>query len=143
MRNTIVETDAYVKTNKDPRSLADADTYRATTIHELSHRMEHSMPQIASLEESFIRRRTTTSDGKRERQVNVSGGSKAEAGWADSFPAAYMGRDYSDSKGHEVLSVGMESLFAGITGGFVGAGKYERDDECRSFVLGLLAGVRR
>jgi len=101
------------------------------------------MPELVSLEESFIRRRTTRSDGTRERQVNVNGGKKMEAGWADSFPSAYMGRHYTDGKAHEVLSVGMESLFGGHTGGFVGAGKYERDDECRSFVLGLLAGVRR
>ena len=143
MRSMPEHGDAYVRTNKDVRGLADADPYRAITVHELSHRMEASIPEIGRLERDFIVRRTTLADGTRERMVAVNGGKSREAGYADSFPEAYMGRKYDGETSHELLSVGMESLFGGHTGGFVGGGRYERDDECRSFVLGLLASVER
>lgn len=118
----------------------DDNGYNSTAVHELGHRMQHAVPGVYRAEHQFRTRRTTLADGTQERKVNVSGGAKGETGWADSFVDAYTGRDY----GHgftEVISTGGEALFAGRFGGLVGAGPAHRDDDMRSFVLGLFAGA--
>ncbi|BDZ52615.1 hypothetical protein GCM10025867_48560 (plasmid) [Frondihabitans sucicola] len=138
-----------ILTNVDKATVSGVGDHQRVATHELAHRFQYTVPGIHEMEQKFIVRRTTLADGTREKPVNVSGGTSREIGYADSFPDAYMGRDYSYGRadksdpGTEILSVGMESLFTGTQGGFVGAGRYNRDDECRSFILGILASAGR
>lgn len=118
--------------------------YARAAVHELGHRMQHANPAIARAEHAYLGRRTTTATGEREKPVNLAGPN--ETGYADSFSVAYTGKTYApeygtpDDEGHtEVLSTGMEALFAGRYGGFIGAGQHHPDHETRSFILGLLA----
>ncbi|WP_286346900.1 hypothetical protein [Frondihabitans sucicola] len=129
-----------------PEILANPDggnltkgTYSRAAIHELSHRMQHAVPAVARMEKAFLERRTTHADGRRHKQVNVSGGRPAEMGWADSFVEKCMGRDYGAANFTELLATGSESLFSGSYGGLIGRGRYQRDDEMRGFILGLFA----
>lgn len=117
--------------------------YSRAAIHELSHRMQHAVPRVAQIEKAFLERRTTHPDGRRHKQVNVSGGRPAEMGYADGFAEKYMGRDYGpDANYTELLATGSEALFSGSFGGLVGRGKYQRDDEMRGLILGLFASAR-
>ena len=147
MKNVVSNSGPEIWSNKSDQSLPGIGPYEAVASHELGHRMEHTVPGVSDLEREFLKRRTTLADGTRERMVDVNGSGKREAGWADSFPVAYMGRNYAvgnkPTESFEILSVGMESMFGGHHGGFVGAGRYNRDDESRSFILGLLASAGR
>lgn len=137
---------AEIRTNKGSNLDGRSETYAIAT-HEMAHRFEATVPDIRRIENEFLRRRTTMSDGNRERRVNVSPGlRKPEMGWADSFVDAYVGRDYQvarqDIAGHpdtEVLSMGIEALYGGNHGGLVGAGRYKADPEHRALILGMLA----
>jgi hypothetical protein len=50
-----------------------------------------------------------------------------------------MGKIYSGSSYTEILSMGMESLFAGTNGGFVGMDNNKPDADYKKFILGVLA----
>lgn len=143
MKELASERIAEITTNVDSTGFREGDTLTRVATHELGHRFQSVVPGISTLEHQFIARRTTLSDGEREAKVNVSGGKKAETGYADSFPLAYTGRVYEGSAFTEVLSTGAESLFAGEEGGLVGGGRYHRDDDMRSFILGLMASAHR
>ena len=114
-------------------------------VHEFAHYMEDKGSDfISQTEEQFLKRRTTDSDGKREpllKIIDLEEGSKYKAEEvvrADGFPNAYMGKEYED-KYREVLSMGMESIFAGSNGGLIGLGKYKSDSDMKNFIIGLLA----
>ena len=129
----------------DPaHALPDDGPYARAAIHELGHRMQHANPSIARAENDYILRRTTLPTGEREKPIDVAG--RGESGYADSFSVAYTGKTYDPINGQpaneahtEVLSTGMEALFAGRYGGFIGAGQHHPDHETRGFILGLLA----
>lgn len=118
----------------------------ATAIHELAHRMEHTVPEIAELEQSFWRRRV------RGDVFRMAGYGPNEEFKEGDFATPYIGKRYPmhvayegaerrqvNHKSSEVVSVGMEALFAGHYGGLVGRGKYPADPDHRNFVLGVLA----
>lgn len=125
----------------DNRNPYDSGGPDRAALHELGHRMQHANPAISALEHEHIRRRTTAPTGEREPLTPLPG--KGESGWASNFADPYQGRDYSgtypDDTPTEILSVGMEALFGGAYGGFIGAGRYASDDDSRFFILGLLA----
>jgi len=127
-----------VRENRNPYDSGGPDR---AAFHELGHRMQHANPTIGALEHEHIRRRTTAPTGEREPLTPLPG--KGESGWASNFADPYQGRDYSraypDDTPTEILSVGMEALFGGAYGGFIGAGRYAPDDDSRFFILGLLA----
>lgn len=120
------------------------DTYRAA-IHEFSHRVETTPTigrYITGIESAFIRRRTTNEQGERDQLEGLYGG-KSELARKDHFADGYIGKEYNASKGankpHEVLAVGVESVFAGSLGGLVGAGNRKPDHEMRDLIVGLFA----
>lgn len=53
-----------------------------------------------------------------------------------------MGKHY-DHGYTEILSIGMESIFAGNNGGLAGVNTYKADLEMRDFILGVLATAGR
>lgn len=108
-----------------------------TALHETAHRMEHVNPAIFQLEEEFLRRRTTDADGNRDRLENLYL-SNRERGRPDSFANKYMGKEYNDNY-REVMSTGMEALFAGGFGSLAGIDGQTPDADMRAFILGVLA----
>jgi hypothetical protein len=118
-------------------------------LHEFGHRIEHSVPGITNLESFFLRRRTGHyyEDGDTKNAEHLSAiqeespednDDELEFGYKDNFPTHYMGRFYGNGY-HEILSMGMETLFTGTNGGFAGIQKYKEDSDYKKFILGVLA----
>lgn len=112
--------------------------------HEFGHRMESIMSHgvIPRLEESFLKRRTTT-DGVRDPLTTMySPQGTTEMTRSDSFVDRYMGKEYLHSDAREVLSMGLEATYGGRMGVFRGLKDGDREDlDHRGFVLGILATV--
>lgn len=129
-----------ITTNTSATSLAGRSGTFATSVHEISHRMEATVPGIKTMEEDFLIRRTTT-DGQRDSLKSLYAG-RREYARPDNFVNAYMGKTYDDGS-REVLSCGTEGLFGGNYGGLIGVGKHQTDHNYRSFILGVLASAGR
>ena len=75
-----------------------------------------------------------------------------EVGHADDLPLHYAGKVYLNRNGedmgehYELMSCGTQGLFGGDHGGLIGlhgdGTQYSRDDDYRSFVLGVLATAK-
>lgn len=122
-----------------------------TSLHELAHRMEHTVDGITSHEHAFLTSRIA--DG--EKQIPIYGKSTKELGYKDSFIEHYMGKTYNS--GHtEIMSMGMESVFGKTYGGLLGLPvnnwqmrqlydknmkQLRTDHEYRHFVIGMLTSA--
>lgn len=126
-----------IKTNSKPELAAGKGDLFSVTAHELSHRWESTVPSIKAMEDDFVTRRTTT-DGVRDKLVDLGGKMRGEKTRPDSFSNAYIGKEYTDGS-REALSCGVEAIFAGRYGGFIGTSGSKPDHEMRSFILGVLA----
>lgn len=143
--------------DRDPFSYMEGRSGAVSTaLHEFSHRSEatvkrgHSLDSapavgIAALEAAFLERRTTFEDENgdmvRQPKEKIRPGEKImskEYCRPDHFPERYMGKEY-DGTYFELMSVGMEAVFAGQYGGFIGVGRHTSDRESRDFILGTLA----
>lgn len=109
----------------------------ATSVHEMSHFVEHNNARVGTACKRFVDDRT--------HGVSRSLGSPGEPQAADSFSDCYVSREYTTStNATEVLSMGMESLFGGGFGRLTGADdKSPADAEHRGLVLGLLASMAK
>ena len=116
------------------------DKSKRVTIHEVAHRMEHTNPEVLALEGAFYRRRVTSDEGEIEPTTSYMG-SRRERVRSDGFVDPYVGKDYDGGRAYEVLSVGMEAVFAGSMGSLLGVDHRAADLDHRAFVLGLLAAV--
>lgn len=58
----------------------------------------------------------------------------------DNFVDRYMGK-ICQHNATEIVSMGMEGVFARTQGGLAGVGGKKADPEMRNFVLGMLAGL--
>jgi hypothetical protein len=119
----------------------DGDPGRGqVAVHELSHFAERAVPGMLAAEEAFLWSRTSSGQvGSREREAMVNmdgiGGDSTQFGFTDDFRKPYTGVDYQRSRGRttqafEVLTTGVESLFAG---------SQYMDDDMRAWLLGALA----
>lgn len=114
----------------------------ATALHEFAHRVETTGPDfLHTMQGEFLRRRTTDSNGEREKKQAIYGWSKRETGRFDNFADKYMGKEYMNTKNYEILSCGAEAVFAGKFGGLSGVGKYSADPDMKNFILGLWASA--
>jgi hypothetical protein len=119
----------------------------ATTVHEMGHMMEKSVPGLKELEFAFAHQRAATGT----KRTKLGG---KEVGFEDKWRNLYTGKDYGygvqDS--YEIFTTGIESVFAGSNMwskastvrnsayinpslNYVEAGL---DDEFRQFILGVL-----
>lgn len=116
----------------DGQSTISLDRSIATAVHEITHRMEFTVPGFAALEATFYDRRTAGSNLERLRDV-VKGSNYAasEMTRTDHFFNAYAGKDYA-GRAYEVSSMGLEQL---------ATLKYVLlpDPDHAAFVLGALA----
>lgn len=102
-----------------------------TALHEMMHRCEHSIKEVADLGIEFREKRT---DGEKVQPLSTWLGksySSNEVGKKDKFSHAYMGKVYYINAS-EIVSMGAESLFFS---------EYELDEEYLKFILGLFAAV--
>ncbi len=104
-------------------------------LHEFTHRADHSMPDMYPAEMKFLQSRI----GEDEKIVPVTPGTR-EMGYADKFHEIYAGRIYGRQGSSEIMSMGMEQVFYGRHGAFVGD---KADDGYKHFVLGTLAMTSR
>lgn len=118
----------------------------AVSAHEFGHRTEEAVDGVMNIERSFLERRTSNIPSKdwpgtmeQDPLIPMSPGSN-EMTRPDSFTNIYMGRDYTQGA-TEVMSMGMEGIFAGNYGGFIGIGGEKPDLEVRDLVLGVLASA--
>lgn len=128
--------DLLVSENYDSGRVSDNLGY-STAMHEFAHRAESVIPTIKALEETFIERRVAAAGREEDKNPSQIYKGTKEYGYWDTFPDHYMGKIYDDGS-REVLSMGMEMVFSGRSGGGVGLGKYAADDDYRNFVLGAL-----
>lgn len=110
--------------------------YEPDAIHEQMHRYENVVEGIMDLENMFLDRRNTLPDGTLEPLQKMYGSGKVQTR-PDHFTDRYTGRRYEDGAS-ELMSTGMEGIFGGKYGGFIGIGNWQPDTEMRNFVLGVL-----
>lgn len=83
-----------------------------TAIHELAHRQEHIVPDIIEAEKAFYERRTKGEELVRLRDISSPTYDKSEVTRVDSFINPYMGKYYSRGDAYELLTMGMDTLYA-------------------------------
>lgn len=101
-------------------------------FHEMGHRMEDMIPAIKKMEHEFYTRRT-----KGENLKWLGPGYKQkEVTRKDNFLSSYMGKDYGNKENsfHELVSMGMESLFQGSY-------DLDKDTDYYDFILGVIAAL--
>lgn len=94
----------------------------STVLHEMTHHVEMTVPDVAILEKGFWQSRCP----QERKTVNVGGGQ----GDPDTFPDAYSGRYYGGGS-WEIASTGMEGML--IHGSYI-----KGDADYQSFMTGLL-----
>lgn len=145
---------------QDKRFLVGNDPSLRTALHEFSHRVQHASKDIVLYEKYFLDRRggLYSTDGVAHEKATLLYPDKEkdedgynEVGILDGFPTHYMGKlqgkgDLDKIKGRkaeEILSMGMETLFAGTNGAFVGMFLMKSDPDFKKFMLGLLASTAK
>lgn len=137
---------AELTVTKDSTVYVGNDKGMRVAMHEFAHRVEATSTYVTAYEEAFLKRRAghlPNEDGSYsdpEKLTSIYEGSKKkELGYKDNFPTHYMGKVYSGSSYKEILSMGMESVFAGTNGGLAGLGQHKADPDYKKFILGVLA----
>ena len=116
----------------------------STTVHEMAHMMEDSVPGLKELEFAFAHERAALNP-KRTRW------SAKETGFLDKWRMTYSGKDYdyNTNSNYEIFTTGMEAIFSGGDA-FVGPSSVDSiyknptvkpgdvDDEFRQWILGVL-----
>lgn len=137
---------AELTVTKDSTVFVGNDKGMRVAMHEFAHRVEATSPYVTAYEEAFLKRRAGHLSGADNSAVEpekltsiYEGGKKKEMGYKDNFPTHYMGKVYSGSNYKEILSMGMESVFAGTNGGLAGLNNHKPDADYKKFILGVLA----
>lgn len=127
-------------TRATPPGLTLGSDLLPVTLHEFTHRMCDTIPELSDMEEDYHRERTTNPDGTRTERVTLAHlGMPDEVVYAGGFIHAYMGKVYERRRLYEIMACGVEALFGGGYGGLIGVGTYRADEDMRDFVLGVLA----
>ena len=132
------KTTIYISPDHRTQLFSDNLGYRVA-IHELSHCFEAVISGLYTLQESFLHRRAGFMNGKPEELKPIYLGKK-EYGYRGGFGNPYAGKVYDDSHHREVLSIGMEALFAGSQYGlsYGRSSRAQPDPDYRNFILGAL-----
>lgn len=137
-------TTSEVTINFDKVETSDTLGHRVA-LHEMTHRFEHTVPKLARAEHAFLERRRGGGTDSPEQLQKIYPNSDdpkkhKEEGYPDNFINRYMGRVYSGSSYFEIMSMGMESLFAGTNNGLAESAFsiQKADADYRKFILGAL-----
>jgi SPP1 gp7 family putative phage head morphogenesis protein len=124
----------------------DVDRINAVALHELTHSMElgsratnsgdrRTRISLGLLQSDFKRERAKSSKDPKDGMLTAIYYGRDEMGYKDNFVEHYSGKDYGDSTHHEILTMGVESVFherhKNVT---------EDDEDYRHFIVGLLVG---
>jgi hypothetical protein len=120
-------------------AILTTDGSERCTTHELSHRMEETNPRVLMMQAAFYRRRTVDENGE-QMPYTAYMGSRKERVISDGFANEYVGKTYN-GQAYEVLSVGMEAVFAGSQGALLGVDQEKADADHRAWVLGTVVAV--
>lgn len=130
-----------------PAFVADGTVGLDVALHEFSRRQGLTVDGVYKLETQFLDRRTADAETRtglqfQEQIFKTSGRSKMskEVCRPDNFVDRYMGKIYKHDA-TEIISMGMEAVFARTQDGLSGVGGKRADPEMRNFVLGMLAGL--
>lgn len=127
--------------------------YRAgssVTTHELGHRMEATTPELGVAQWAFLRRRAGREPLRpfREMSPGTHGHyARVEVGRRDEARELYTFREYGPGnridRNYEVLTTGMEGVFAGRTEMLLDRTRPElgEDTDLVHFILGTLVGI--
>jgi hypothetical protein len=130
-----------IRLSKDTEKVTGGGDRGRVAVHEAGHAMEYGVPGILPLEDAYLWSRTSSGDigsRTREKKASLGAGMSGERTYRDEFPEPYSGKDYPGggkdglSSAYELLTTGMESLFAGS--GYL-------DPGFRQWLLGTLALV--
>lgn len=102
-----------------------------SNIHEVSHRMSHSIAEISRLENDFYTRRTK---GCPLEVILINDKGEEEYGRKDKFFNEYIGKDYGSKTDFEIMSVGCSTVLTNYQ-------EMEKDMDMLHFVLGVMFGV--
>ena len=122
-----VERGYYSKFEKTIAISGEGNGRLSTAIHELGHRMEHTVPGLRDAEKDFYDRRTK---GETLKWMGEGYGKK-EVTRKDKFLNSYMGKDYGGSA-YELASMGFESAYTD-------PGTLAKDPDMEAWVYGMLA----
>jgi len=120
-----------------PRLKITLNSEDSCATHELAHRMEFVMPEIAKREKEFFERRTAPYGNERKTLNEMAGVNyyrTDEYAMDGNFNNPYMGKIYKGDYFFELLSTGIEKIFFG---------RYNEkvDLDFDAFIIGLLLGV--
>lgn len=129
-----------------PKEQVEQSLLKKRVVHELGHVFEHNSNHFSSLEKAFLDSRKYTSlyTGKPLEFPSIENGGDC---YLDHFISDYMGRNYGgQSPATEISTTGMQALFSGQYGSFVGVDirrprLNKADPDHRNFMLGLLSAV--
>lgn len=132
------ERQAELTVSPDPKSFYTSKEagYRVA-LHEFAHRCEDTTRGIKIMENSFLKRRYKYGTDEAETLKTLPNYNSSEKGFVDNFVSPYMGKVYSDGS-REILSMGMESIFAGSYGGLYGGSGHKVDKDYKRAILGML-----
>lgn len=111
----------------NPANVAGMDRLHPISAHEQAHRYENVVQDVMALEDLFLTRRTSLLDGTLERVQRYSASVNVRA---DHFSEKYTGRRYK-SGATELLSTGVEAVFAGQIGDSLASAVAFRTPSCR------------
>ena len=143
---TVTTTEHVAKLTIDKEPVAGRPAGWATALHEMSHRVESTGDgTLGEIEHAFIARRATlpgqTAPPPTEKIYPHQKGPTAEKGLPDELVHAYAGRVYQNTTNREVLSMGVEAVYAGKFGGLRGRDGNRADSEHEHLVLGMLSSL--
>lgn len=121
--------------------VSPGDDGESVAIHEYTHRVEHANAQLLAAEKLHHARRTKLADGTPQPVERYHYQETSELVQPNHYADRYMGRVYADdSEFTEIASNGVQALFYGEHGGFMGiGGRHDPDPVSRAFTLGALA----
>lgn len=138
VRTSMDSITAELLVSPTPPSPTNKTANSSVAIHELAHRMEATNPHILQMERAFLLRRAGVLGQNPNKLTQIYPGHKKEIGYKDEFINHYMGKVYRGDY-YEILSTGMEALYEGRFGGFVGMDGEKRDPDYKRAILGILA----
>lgn len=118
------------------------DNGQSVALHEFMHRVQDMNENVQKAERAHHARRIRLQDGSMQAAEALHGhGHHHEMVQPDHYANRYMGRVYDEgSHFTEILSNGVQALFYGEHGSFMGiGGRHIPDQQSRSFTLGALA----
>lgn len=131
----------------ESKEAVEIDQINGVALHELTHSMEHgswkgletpskdrrTIRTLGSLQRDFKRDRAEKSKDPEDGKLTEIYSGSGEMGYRDNFVSHYSGKSYGGSEHHEILTMGVESIFHARNKAVT-----EDDEDYRHFIVGML-----